>query len=485
MNIYFSDYFAIDPDVLEEYGALNVSLINDLPLFIDPFLLFNSEKIEYRNLHDGMIDYLRFLRDQVVGKQIDDGLIQRWFRFPEVKQNWLGYSRHGNNGTGLGRNFAIALHRNLQTVFSSFGNEQVTKGSHIEKLSLIDNGVGRDNISDFTTNLIKEFLLSYTQEFTIENLPQFSLRRFNIDRVRFNYDTESWERGIYTLPAINDEYVILTPKDILTKDEAWISREELFGRYQEIANALPDHQLRAQVNNYLHSQLIKDAKPEDKREAWKNVLKMYPEVLDHYIRLKEDNGNEAITRSSLLVSETEAQFITQVKRFVNECLETSGFYQIPDNTLDEARERVIFMKQVIENNDGYRIFYFKGNPIKREQDLQIIFRFTWFATPSDVNREVNNGRGPVDYKISRGKRDSTLVEFKLASNTQLKRNLQKQIEIYKIANNTKKSIKVIIFFSMEEEARVKSILRELDEDKNPDIILIDARSDNKPSASTA
>ena len=34
-RIYFSDFFNIDPDVLEEYGAFNVSLINDLPLFID------------------------------------------------------------------------------------------------------------------------------------------------------------------------------------------------------------------------------------------------------------------------------------------------------------------------------------------------------------------------------------------------------------------------------------------------------------------
>ena len=52
MATFFSDYFDIDPDALDEYGAFNVSIINDLPLFIDPFLLFNSEKQDYRNLHD-------------------------------------------------------------------------------------------------------------------------------------------------------------------------------------------------------------------------------------------------------------------------------------------------------------------------------------------------------------------------------------------------------------------------------------------------
>jgi len=71
----------------------------------------------------------------------------------------------------------------------------------------------------------------------------------------------------------------------------------------------------------------------------------------------------------------------------------------------------LFLKDVIENKDGYRLFYVKGKPVKKEDDLQILFRLTWFATPSDVNREVNNGRGPVDYKISRGNIDKTLVEL--------------------------------------------------------------------------
>jgi hypothetical protein len=53
MNVYFSDVFEIDPKVIDEYGAFNVSLINDLPLFIDPFLLFNNEtNSEYKRLHE-------------------------------------------------------------------------------------------------------------------------------------------------------------------------------------------------------------------------------------------------------------------------------------------------------------------------------------------------------------------------------------------------------------------------------------------------
>jgi hypothetical protein len=35
-----SEYFRVPPEKLETYGAFNVSLVADLPLFIDPFLLF-------------------------------------------------------------------------------------------------------------------------------------------------------------------------------------------------------------------------------------------------------------------------------------------------------------------------------------------------------------------------------------------------------------------------------------------------------------
>jgi hypothetical protein len=165
LQLYFSDVFSVDPDILEEYGAFNISLVNDLPLFVDPFLLFNSRNYTHQTLHNEIIQYLRFLKDRSEARTIDNGLLHSWFMFSEIKQNWLGYSIVGNNGSGLGIDFARALHENLYTVFSNFGREPVTQGSHLEKLCLIKSGVGRDNISDFTTNLIKDFLLNYTQEF--------------------------------------------------------------------------------------------------------------------------------------------------------------------------------------------------------------------------------------------------------------------------------------------------------------------------------
>lgn len=138
---------------------------------------------------------------------------------------------------------------------------------------------------------------------------------------------------------------------------------------------------------------------------------------------------------------------------------------------------------MIENNDGYRVFYVKGNPVKRESDLQLMFRLTWYAAQEDVNSEVNNGRGPVDYKISRGSKDSTLVEFKLASNSKLKQNLENQVAVYEAANQTKQSIKVIMCFSEIELVKTARVLNELKLTGSKAIVVIDASRDNKRSAS--
>lgn len=124
-----------------------------------------------------------------------------------------------------------------------------------------------------------------------------------------------------------------------------------------------------------------------------------------------------------------------------------------------------------------------GKPVRKEDDLQLAFRLVWYATEYDVNREVNNGRGPFAYKVSCGAKDVTSVEFKLASNSSLKKNLAHQLEIYQGANDIRFGIKVIMYFTVSEEEKINKVLKELNIDKSPNVVLIDAKP--KVSASKA
>jgi hypothetical protein len=278
--------------------------------------------------------------------------------------------------------------------------------------------------------------------------------------------------------------VLLTPKEILTKDEAWINRGDLLDRFEDIYTSVPDDQLRAQVNDYFLRRLSEEPTEKERREAAAAAAERFPVVLDYYIKDREDNGDEAHKVSNLKVRETEIQFGENIRTLVDGKLIGTEFYEL-GNSFDESLRRVEFLRDVIENKDGWRIFYVAGKPLRREADLQIMYRLCWYATSYDVNREPNNGRGPVDFKVSKGSADKSLVEFKLASNGKLKQNLKHQVEIYEAANDTKKSIKAILYFSEAELEKVQQILVDLKLSDRPEIMLIDARGDNKPSASNA
>jgi len=498
MNVYFSDFFNVSPDIIENYGVFNVSLINDLPLFIDPFLLFNSEKKEYQDLHSEILRYVAFLRNQSIAKNINDGLLKSWYCFPEVKQTWLGYSEVGNSGRGPGIEFARALNDNLNGIFSGFDKNTISRSSHLEKLCLIKENTGRDSISDFVTNLIKGYLLDYTQKFAKQFINKDLLCEFAVRHVTFNYDTSTWNTEKFMLPAIavsegKIDYVLLTPKDLLTKDDTWINRPDLVNQFNDVVSSVSNVELRSQLNFYFSQNLPKPEytkkgkekvpKKQDIAVAVNAMIRKFPELLDYYIKFKEDHGEEARSISEERVEEIHNLFVVDLSNFIEGLAKETDFYDKGIDTLSESYARALFLKDFIENKDGYRIFYRKNDVIRREADLQIMYRLTWFATFSDVTREANEGRGPVDFKISRGAKDKTLIEFKLASNSKLRQNLEKQVEIYKKAHDTDKAIKVIIFFSLEEETKVKKILEELGIENEKYVILIDARNDNKISAS--
>ena len=485
VQLYFSDHFGVDPKVVEDYGAFDISVVSDLPLFVDPFLLFNSETTKYKKLHDGIVDYLLFLREQATDKDLDPKLIDAWYRFKEVKQNWLGFTQFGNDGAGLGKDFAYALHGALADIFQDFGDETITVGTHLEKLCLIRPGVGRDNISDFTTNLIKGFLCEYTQKFAKKHLRKKQCSEFAVPRARFNYKTQTWVTKRYYLPNLRDDFVLLTPADLLTRDETWINYGDMQAQFNRLPEAVPDAQQRALINQYFRKVLGKKPTKDQERAAIIATIKKFPELIDRYIRLKEDDGDRAQAVSNEKVEFTHRELVEQIQEAVDRLVANTEFFDKPWTSYKECLERVRLFKHYIENQDGYRLLNGGGKGFSKEADVQLAFGLVWLGSDFDINREANNGRGPVDFKASFGSGDKSLIEFKLASNTQLKRNLEKQVAIYQAANRTRKSVKVIVYYTAKHEQRARKILRELKMEKEESVVLIDARSDNKPSASKA
>lgn len=475
IRILFSQYFDIPAKTLDDYGTIDLCLSSDLPLFIDPFLLFASGKSEYLDLHKKITSHLMLLKKIA---QAEDSPDLNIFKFPEQKQNWFGLCRYGNGGKGLGPKFAANIISEFNGFYKDFGESDITQEIHIEKLTLFSSGIGKDFISDFTTNLMLEYLLEYTQKFAKEYLDPDQVKNFSI-RCSFDENLQIWQPKTFTLPYFfreqNGDYIILTPLDILTKDDAFICHSDLVSSFTRVVPSIGNLSLRDKVNRYYRDLLpAYNPKKADKLKAIELSIKNFPFLLDEYIKLKEQDKDSSKSLSLSKVAEIKRQVIEPLILLSNILLDDQSFYSIQPKTYSEALQRVYFLKDVIENNDGYRVFYNKGFATATEETIQRIFRLTWFHTPWDVNSEVNNGRGPADYKISYGGDDSTIVEFKLAKSSSLKKNLLNQVEIYKKASKSISDIKVILCYNKTEINKANRILRELKLENAENIIIIDA-----------
>lgn len=486
--LFFSNAFEVDVKHLEQHGAFNVSIVNDLPLFIDPFLFFNSSKPEYQRIHEEMIKYLIFLKKTAQAGQVPKGARKALFTFPEVKQNWLGFSLTLNNGRGLGDQFAKSIIQGFGGALRQFGEETISAGSHLEKLCLIHPGIGKDFISDFSTNMSLGYLAQYTEDFTLRNIPNTMSKRVMIRRASFNYDTNTWAPKEYTLPWYKGDYVLLTPKDVLTKDEAWINQNDLYGDFEGILESLSNDELREQADGYFKKRMseYKEPKKEDYNTVATETISKWPEIIDYFIRNKEEDGDRATSIADSLVQFVQEIFVRSVDDLAKERLNRDGFGSMPISTHDEAMKRLLYLKDVIENKGGHTIFWANGKCLERENDVQLLFRLVWYGTIVDIARERNDGRGPADFIASMGAGDKTVVEFKMAKSNKLKQNLESQCGIYeKASDSTRPSIFAIVFFNDAQLARVKRILGELKRKDDKNIVMIDARRDNKPSGSKA
>ncbi len=490
ITTYFSEAFNVNIRTIERYDAFDISLVADLPLFVDPFLIFNSRRPRYRKLQKQIVRYLQFLYKKAKQQALTPPLIRAWYSFPEIKENWLGFSQTGNQGRGLGPKFAGALHDNLGILFRSGHKQRITKGVHLEKLCLVSDRVGRDNISDFTNNLIHRYLLEYTSTFAKKHIDRSLRRKVAVPKVKFNYQTETWASGVFELPVYNGHHVILTPRDLLTKEDTWINKTDLYEDFDRIPDAIPNDQLRQQVSNFFRSLLPKPKKRRrikraERQAAVTATIKRFPELIDYFIRDKENRGQQATKLSGERVQTSEQLYVQQIKELIGVLRDATPFYSEEQNSFEAAHRRALYLKDVIENKGGHRLFYLKGKPIEREADLHIMYRLTWHGTSMDVTTEANDGRGPADVKVSRGAKDKSLVEMKLASNSSLERNLKNQTAVYERASDAQRSVKIILYFTKNEVLKVEKILKRLKLEGDSSIVLIDAMKDNKPSGSKA
>ena len=491
--MYFNEYFNVSVDKLDKYGALNISLDCDLPLFIDPLLIFISNNLLFKSWHEKLVKYILFLSSLKKTGQPPKDIIRSYFTFKEIRNNWLGLSKTGNRGSAIGNYYGESLYKNIENVIET---HSISKSIHFEKLCLFEDGVGKDKISDFVTNILLNEFAKYTETFATKYIDDNMLSTFMIEKADFNFVLNQFVPRKYKLPFIVNhrgihEFVLLTPKEILRVDENAINKTNLYNYFDDVVKTIENEELRFRITSYLNK-VVEDLNNEKKqinklpttkeivatrKRAIDNLVSEYPKILDYFIKLQENSEHIIHAEALNELKRIEQLYIYNVKQLA------SGYKNIVKEhktSFDESLYRINFLKNQIEECGLWKNLYIDGKPIAREQDIQRLFKLVWCQTSYDFNAEVNNGNGPVDFKVSLGSKDKTIVEFKLAKKIKFN-NVFAQTDAYEKANITTNTIVVIFYFSQKEQEAVENYVNQYNGGK--EIVLIDCRNDNKKSAS--
>jgi hypothetical protein len=188
----------------------------DLRLGIDPFLLFKSRDPRLQRLHTMLISL--FDRAIQCYRDGDAQAVDYLIDFPEVNEIGFGYTRTSIGGSGLGR----YLNRALADILGATDALRTVPLRHVEELQLLSPGIGPDRVSDVAANILKRFLVEYTQE-------QAALWHIPLSTGLpvahyFDAETQEWADGYFDLPRnpVSGGAILLVPRRVV-RHLPWIN----------------------------------------------------------------------------------------------------------------------------------------------------------------------------------------------------------------------------------------------------------------------
>ncbi len=196
----------------------------DLPLYLDPFLLWKSPSQQDNALHTTLMASFNHL-NRLIGKGQDADAQRVIVELSECDEVGLGVSAT-RTGKRLGAKAAGGI-LDLFRVIPHYGKEGF---GHLEEVQLLVEGISRDRISDFACNYLKSFLVDYTtQQAETVGIP---IQQVSLPTI-YDYRSQSIktdEKAYLPVHPVTGKPIILTPKRWL-RFNPWINFDDYFSNH--------------------------------------------------------------------------------------------------------------------------------------------------------------------------------------------------------------------------------------------------------------
>lgn len=198
-------------------------LDEDVPLYVDPFLLWKSPSQMDNGLHATIIDSFNYI----------GYLAKKGNKMEAVNQLVLASECNavgmGSSKTRKGRRIGESVANEIVSLFEKIPQLKSSGFSHIEEIQLLVDKVAKDRISDLACNFISSFLIDYTQQNCFEaGIPMEKVKKVVVyDNKKHCFAEEDVELPVN---PNTHEPIWLVPKRWL-RFSPWISQDDYFSNY--------------------------------------------------------------------------------------------------------------------------------------------------------------------------------------------------------------------------------------------------------------
>ena len=196
-------------------------LEEDIPLYVDPFLLWRSPSQQDNALHTSLVHSFNH-QNWLLQKNRDKEAIQNLIIASECDEVGLGESP-----IRKGKRIGEATAREILDLFRRIPKYGSSGFAHFEEIQLYVDGISRDRVSDITCSFLKSFLIDFTIEQCLKvGIP---LAQVKLDSLH-NYKEQRFDRNVTVELPVNPETqapLLLVPKRWL-RFVPWINFDDYF-----------------------------------------------------------------------------------------------------------------------------------------------------------------------------------------------------------------------------------------------------------------
>jgi len=283
----FSKHFKLDL-AQAELDFVDIRLNRDTPLFVDPYAISIRDDSWSAQCNNEIVAFFQtaidYIRTQQAGraKTLLNGL-------GEPNETCLGLSRRTPRGRGVSGRQAL----NLYDALAGSAAAQTGQLSALADSDLFVEGIGRDKMSDITTNIIRRHLIAYTQQQC--KLHSIPLQR-NVPSGRlWDGARHTWTEEYVELPVVGGKKILLVPK-FSVRRRLSLESQEFYNHY--MLNFLQEDHLRRDTSlvhvlkkgkRVVYKTELKEKHPLNKDDLFR-FAREHPNVLEMYKRIKGAQG---------------------------------------------------------------------------------------------------------------------------------------------------------------------------------------------------